>query len=94
GSDQQVSWDSGSVSIGDRSYIGAYGYAFAFPEGDRLSAAIGTTAGAEELLYRLYPFTSRFVIPDYMIFGQSSTSAVGFFDGDWRFDETLGQLSD
>ena len=93
GDAQQISWDASSVSIGDRTYAGAYGYAFAFPEGGRLSAAIGTTAGSEELLYRLYPFTSRFVVPDYMVFGNEGTVAVGFFDGDWSFDATLGQLA-
>ena len=88
-----TSWNAASVSVGGAMYTGGYAYAVAFPEGDRLSAAIGATANAESLLYSLSPFTSRFVIPDYLVYTTGGSVAVGFYDGDWAFDPALGSFA-
>lgn len=62
---------------------------FVFPEGDRLSALLTTTAGAEDLLYGIVPFSSRAGLPDYLLWSEQGVVSAGYFDADWQFDPSL-----
>ncbi len=74
-------WDDTSVTIrgegGDRSAM--FGV---FPRGDGLDAFITTTAGEEDLLYGVMPFSSRTGQPDWVIFGDEVGS--GFWTPEWE----------
>ena len=82
-------WDADTLSVGDGDYSDAALLAV-FPEGDGLSAAMFATAGAEYLLFRVVPFSSRGGLPDYLVWGPSGGMAAGFFDANWRYDPALG----
>ena len=90
--DMAATWDATSVSIGDHTYPGAALF-LVFPEAGHLSAVFAATDGAETQLYRIQPFTSRFVIPDYLVLRPSGAAAVGFFDADWHFAPAYGQFA-
>ena len=57
--------------------------AVVFPDGDRLGAIITATEGSEYLLFRLQPFISQFMTPDYMVWSREGVVAAGFFSPDW-----------
>lgn len=82
-----VDWSSESVSVGDASASGLL--AFVFPTQGRLGAVLTTTEGAEQLLFRIQPFSSRFWLPDYLILGQEGLVTTGFFDKDWTYSASL-----
>jgi len=77
-------WDDSAVVVAGQSYSPAM-VAFVFPEGDKLSAVYTATGGSEELLFAIQPYTSRFVIPDYLVYTPSGTAKTGFFDADWNY---------
>jgi poly(3-hydroxybutyrate) depolymerase len=79
-----LGWDKGSVSVGDKSYPAA-ALAAVFPDGDRLAATFSTTAGAEHLLFRYHPFTSRSGLPDYFVWAAGGSIASGFFSPTWSY---------
>lgn len=80
-----LDWDELSVRV-DGQPIDSAGLAFVFPEGERLSAVITTTRTHEHLLYRIFPFNSRFWIPDWLVWTDGGASAAGFFDPEWTLN--------
>ncbi|MGM0555351.1 MAG: prolyl oligopeptidase family serine peptidase [Myxococcota bacterium] len=91
GESRPFSWTEDAIEIGPNSY-GDSAATIVFPEGDRLSAAFVTTAGSEDLQFNFQPFSSRAGMPDYLVYGEEGANAVGFFDANWEFDASLGQL--
>lgn len=80
-----LSWDRTSITAGTTRYdTSALAFVFA-EEGGRLGAVITATEGSEFLLFRLMPFTSSFVAPDYLVFGPMGARASGFFSPEWRY---------
>jgi pimeloyl-ACP methyl ester carboxylesterase len=77
-----VTWGYNGVGVGNDSFPDA-AMAFIFPDEDQLAGAMVTTPGDEILLYRLMPFTSRFVIPDYYLWTYGGGLSTGFFTPDW-----------
>lgn len=88
GADLPVDWTADAVTVGGATFTGVAA-GFVYPVGDRLAAALVATAGAERLLFRYMPFTSRSGMPDYFVFGPDGGVANGFFDGDWHLDPTF-----
>lgn len=78
-----------SIRIEDRSYDGA-AVAYALPRRGRLAANIVATDGNEHLLFRIMPFTSRFALPDFLVWSDAGGEAGGFFDAMWALDPALG----
>lgn len=56
-----------------------------FPAGEHLDAWITASPGVEFLLFRVQPFTSSFVLPDWFVWDESGGRAAGFYRPDWRF---------
>ena len=77
-----VTWGYNGVGVGNDSHANS-ALAFVFPDNGDLSGAMVTTPGDEVLLYRLMPFTSRFVIPDYYLWSYGGGLSTGFFTPDW-----------
>ena len=86
-----LEWDELNITVNGQSFVAA-GLSAIFPDGDRLGAVITTTRTHEYLLYRIQPFSSRFWIPDWLVFGGSGGVAAGFFDGNWAFSTELSFL--
>jgi hypothetical protein len=80
-----ISWDDLRINVGEREIIQGALMAV-FPEGERLSAILTTTAFDEGLLLGFSPFSSGSSYPDYLIFGPSGGLASGFFNADWGFE--------
>ncbi len=80
-----LDWTAESITIGGKDFTGVAA-GMVYPSGDRLSAVIIATAGAERLMFRYMPFTSRSGMPDYFVFGPEGGVANGFFDADWQVD--------
>lgn len=78
-------WSASAITVASQAHEHAAGLAV-FPDGDALSAVIVATAGDEALLWRFQPFTSRFVAPDFMVWGADGLRASGFWTADWIFD--------
>jgi poly(3-hydroxybutyrate) depolymerase len=77
-----ITWDDSKITVGSSTYA-KQAVAVVFPEGQRLSAAFFANAGAEYLLFRYHPFTSRSGMPDYFVWGDAGRSDAGFFTPDW-----------
>jgi hypothetical protein len=77
-------WSASSLQVGDTT-LSEGGLAFVFPEGERLSAVVTVTAGAEHLLYRFQPFRSAYAPPDYLAWDGAGVKAAGFFAPDWSY---------
>ena len=71
-----------SISVGSEEFSDA-AVLYTFPENGHLSAVMSTTGGAEYLLFRLMPYSSRFVIPDYLVWNDRGGVTAGFFTPDW-----------
>lgn len=82
------SWDDSAIKVGSKSYQNA-ALALTFVRQGRLAAAVVATKGAEQLLLRIQLFTSRLVLPDYMVWDGSGVRTGGFFDAQWKYDPTL-----
>lgn len=80
-----IDWSASEISVGSKKFSDS-ALAFVYPKGERLRAYLVATAGSELLLYRYVPFSSRSGMPDFVVFGASSTSASGFFDAEWKLD--------
>lgn len=76
------SWNRDAIMAGATT-SGDAAIAFIYPSGDRLDGFIFTTRGEERLLYSIVPFTSRFALPDYLVFTRDGATASGFFDSEW-----------
>jgi hypothetical protein len=80
-----LAWDRAAVTVGSNRFD-ASALAFVHPAASgRLSAVITATAGSEGLLFRLMPFTSSFVAPDYLVFGAMGARTAGFFTPEWTY---------
>lgn len=86
--DVPFSWGESAIVVAGDRYRDA-GLFFVFPRDGRLAAAFATTGGAERLLYRVVPFSSRGGMPDYLVWSGSWARAAGFFDPEWRYDPAL-----
>ena len=75
--------DEAGASVGESRFEGA-AVVFAFPRGDRLDAVFAAPEGAEHLLLAIRPFTSAFVLPDFLVWSDEGGQAAGFFDAEWR----------
>ena len=80
--DLGISMSKNGIVVGEEQFDAAAA-AFIFPENDHLSAVVATTGGDEYLLFRLMPYSSRFVIPDYLVWNDRGGAAAGFFTPDW-----------
>ncbi len=80
-----ASWGDGTIEVDGTPYANA-SLAVVFPAGDRLQAAFYATPGSEHLLFRLQPYTSRFVVPDFLVWAEGGALAGGLFDAAWSFD--------
>ncbi len=92
--DRPFSWDGQDLTVGDHTYTTIVGVT-AFPDGDRLGAAVFARPQNENiLLHPLFmPFSSRRGMPDFQVLeatGQSTaTSRYGFYDANWETDADL-----
>ena len=77
------SFSSDTITAGET--LGDAGLAFVYPSGDRLDGFVYATAGSERLLYSIIPFTSRFALPDYLVFTRAGATQAGFFDAEWSY---------
>lgn len=77
------SWTSDTIMAGGS--LGDAGLAFVYPSGERLDGFIFATRGSERLLYSIIPFTSRFALPDYLVYTRDGAAAAGFFDAEWAY---------
>ncbi len=59
--------------------------AFTYPAGEGLDAFMYPTPGAEDALFSLVPFTSRFALPDYLVVTGAGVTEAGFFEADWSY---------
>ena len=82
------SWDSSALKVGSSSYASGMLYTV-FPRGDRLAAAVMAAKGDEYLMFRIMPFTSRLVLPDYWVYSSKGTLTSGFYDASWKYDSSL-----
>ena len=57
--------------------------ATAYPYEGRLGGLMLASDGREDILFRYSPFQSRFVLPDFMIWGDGGVEAAGFYDNEW-----------
>ena len=78
-----ASWDATKVTVAGKSHSSVMMF-LAFPGKSSLSGAIVANKGTESLLFGLPLFTSRYVWPDYFVYGASGTAASGFFTADWK----------
>lgn len=78
-------WDAGAVTVNGEAFPHSAG-AVVFPVGAGLGAAFTATAGDRALLWRLQPFTSRFVSPDLLVFAADGVRKAGFWSAEWGFD--------
>jgi hypothetical protein len=85
GAELPIQWDEGGCAVGGAEFPGAAS-AFVYPAGDRLHAYFFAPAGAEYLLFRYVPFSSRSGVPDFLIWGPAGGVANGFFDAQWQID--------
>ncbi len=83
-----LSWDASAFKVGSNSYSSGLLYT-AFPRDKRLAAAVMAAKGDEYLMFRIMPFTSRLVLPDYFVYSSKGTLASGFFDASWKYDSSL-----
>jgi hypothetical protein len=79
-----LGWTATEVKLGDKSATDAL-MALVFPEGERLSAAIGTPDGYEYLLYLHRPFAVYRSMPDWLVLTAGGGSEAGFFSQEWAF---------
>jgi hypothetical protein len=78
-------WSDDAIEVAGQGWGDVAGVVV-FPEADGLGAAMIATAGDEGLLFRLMTFTSRFVVPDYLVFGDGGVRTTGFFDAEWGYE--------
>ena len=83
-----LSWDASAIKVGSNSYSSGMIYT-AFPRDKRLAAAVMAAKGDEYLMFRIMPFTSRLVLPDYFVYSAKGTLATGFYDAGWKYDSSL-----
>ena len=81
-------WTDDAVTVHGEAFEACAGEVV-FPLGDGLGAAFTATAGSEALLWRLQPFTSRFVAPDLLVWAADGLRKVGFWSGDWGWEPTF-----
>jgi hypothetical protein len=75
---------SGStIEVGEYSFEES-AIAVAYPYGGRLGGLMLASDGREDILFRYSPFQSRFVLPDFMVWGDGGVATAGYFDNDWR----------
>lgn len=80
-----ITWDPDGVTIAGAQHP-ASAMAYVYPDGDRLTGYFSAAAGAEYLLFRYVPFSSRAGMPDFLIWQEGGSSAAGFFDADWQIE--------
>ena len=73
-----------AVTAGDQRWDAAAALTI-FPAGEHLDAWVTVTPGSEYLLFRVQPFTSGFVLPDYFVWDETGGRAAGFYNADWSF---------
>ena len=83
-----LAWDDLEIRLGTTRFPQS-ALLFVFPEAGHLSAVLSSTLGEESLLYRVAPFSSRGLLPDFLIWSPEGGRAAGFFDAAWGWDSTL-----
>ena len=83
-----VQFGATGISLNGQGHVNA-AIAFVYPDGDRLGAVMYATPGSEDLLYGVMPFSSRFVVPDFLIWKDGGSVTTGFFDAEWGWDSAL-----
>lgn len=77
------SWDASAINTSGARTNSAM--AFVYPRDGHLDAYLFATEGREAALYQLIPFSSRFSLPDYLVFGTEGATDIGFFGPDWSY---------
>lgn len=77
-----IRWSDSDLQFGSETWTNAAGL-FVFSEEGHLSAVMTAPDGYEHLLFGIMPFSSRFVVPDYLVWSDSGGITAGFFNGDW-----------
>ena len=83
-----LSWDASALKVGSSSHSSGMLYTV-FPRDNRLAGAVMAAKGDEQLMFRIMPFSSRTVLPDYWVYGSKGTLASGFYDATWKYDSSL-----
>ena len=85
-----ISWDATAIKIGSGSHSSGALFTV-FPRDGRLAAAVMAVKGHEDQMFRIMPFTSRMVLPDYMVLATGGLLTAGFYDAAWKYDSTLNK---
>lgn len=88
--DLPFGWSPSAITAGTASHPDA-ALAFVYPAGERLHAYYAATEGAEYLLFRYTPFSSRAGMPDFLLWAEDGLVATGFFDAEWALDPAYAQ---
>jgi predicted peptidase len=85
-------WSADSIGYRAKFYSAA-ALAFTYPDRrrERLMGGLFAPDGADYLLYRLTPFSSRSGLPDYILLDRGGILSTGFFDSRWRWNAGLAQ---
>jgi hypothetical protein len=83
-----LAFDQDAISIGGTYPNAAIFAAFPGPNG-ALYGAIAATASATEQWFRLQPYTSRLILPDYLVLTAAGVVRAGHFDRDFAYDASL-----
>ena len=89
-SDLPFDWDDAGVTLKGSVFPGQ-AILSVFDAGDRVGAVLHAPKGKESLLYGVVPFSSRAGLPDYLVWGSSGATGLGFCDGDWQWEPKFGQ---
>ncbi|MFH2009189.1 MAG: prolyl oligopeptidase family serine peptidase [bacterium] len=80
-----LTWDSDGITVNNTLYPDS-AVAFIYPDGDKVAGYFYAAAGAEYLLFRYSPWSSRSGMPDFFVWAESGLVGTGFFDGDWQLE--------
>ena len=81
--DVEFGLSGSTIEMGDYSFENV-AIASAYPYAGRLGGLMIASDGREDILFRYSPFQSRFVLPDFMVWGDGGVEAAGYYDNDWQ----------
>ena len=87
--DLNVTLQGDSLVLGEGVYDNA-ALAMVHPSNGRLAGYLMASDFYEPLLFEVTPFSSRLVLPDFLIWGTDGAMAAGMFDGGWGLRADFG----